>query len=87
MVAHVKEMYTDWRLLSGNGRHIVELFLLVGSQTQIDDICSKTRASCLPMVRRALYSHHASTIQEKADLEQIVLKYKETGSWETPNSV
>lgn len=66
---------------------MLKLFFLVGSQTQIDDICSKTRASYLPMVRRALYSHHASTVQEKADFEQIVLKYKETGSWKGSDSV
>jgi len=69
---------------------MVDCFLLVGSQTQIDDRCSKTRASSLAMVTRALYSHHshhANTVQEKADLEQTVLKYKKTGSWEVSNPV
>ena len=66
---------------------MLELSLLVGSQTQIDDMCFKTRASYLAMVRRALYSHHANTVQEKTDLEQTVFKYKKTGSWEVSNPV
>jgi len=66
---------------------MMKLFFLVGSQTQIDDICSKTRASYLAMVTRALYSHHVNTRQEKADFEQTVFKYEKTGSWEVSNPV
>lgn len=66
---------------------MLESFLLIGSQTPIDDICSKTIASYLATVTRALYSYHANTVQEKADFEQIVLRNKETGSWEVSNSV